>query len=158
AVLVTQLDATERGATWTTADTIIFATSATTTGLQRISVDGGAPTLLTRPDHARGEAGHWWPELLPNGQAVLYTETATTGGLEAASLAVLDLRSGRPKILLRGGSHAQYVPSGHLVFAVAGTLRAIGFDPGRLMVVGTASSVVPQVLTTSVGADEAVVA
>src|SRR5262249_35229395 len=38
-------------------------------------------------DRARGEAGHWWPELLPGGHAVLYTVTPTTGGLDAASIA-----------------------------------------------------------------------
>src|SRR6516164_7263978 len=78
--------------------------------LQRVSADGGTPTVLTRPDRARGEAGHWWPEMLPNGQGVLYTVTPTTGGLSASSIAVLDLPSGRLTTLLRGGSHAQFGP------------------------------------------------
>ena len=151
-VLVTRLDSAGRGATWAPDGTIIFATLA---GLQRVSADGGAPVVLTRPDRALGEANHWWPELLPDGQAVLYTVTATTGGLDAASIAVLDLRSGRQTILLRAGSHAQYAPSGHLVYAAAGTLRAVGFDARGLSLVGTPIPVVPQVLTTTAGAVEA---
>jgi serine/threonine-protein kinase len=156
AVVVAQLSDVEQGATWAQDDSIIYATMAATTGLQRVSADGGTSAVLTRPDRARGEAGHWWPEVLPGGRAVLYTVTTTSGGLEAASLAVLDLQSGRSTILLRGGSHAQYSPSGHLVYAAAaGTLSAVGFDPIRRAVVGTATPVVPQVLTTPMGAVEA---
>ena len=77
AVLVARLDSFERGATWTD-DTIIFATQTTSTGLQRVSADGGAPTVLTQPDRARGELGHSWLEMVPGGQTVLYTVTATT--------------------------------------------------------------------------------
>ena len=95
--------------------------------------------MLTRPDRAREETFHSFPEGLPGGQAVLYTVMPTTGGPDAASLAVLDLRSGRTTILLRGGSRAQYAPSGHLVYAAAGTLRAVRFDATRLIVGGTAS-------------------
>jgi serine/threonine-protein kinase len=155
AVSVATLDSAEGGATWGADGTIIFAT---VTGLQRVSADGGAPAVLTRPDRARGEASYRWPERLLDGDAVLYTVAATTGGPDAASIAVLDLKSGRPTILLRGGSHAQYVPSGHLVYAAAGTLRAARFDPKRLMVVSSSSPVVPQVLTTAFGAVEAALA
>jgi serine/threonine-protein kinase len=158
AVLVAQIDSSERGATWAADGTIIFATSATTTGLQRVSADGGEAVVLTRPDRPRGEASHWWPERLPGDQAVLYTVMAPTGGLDAASLAVLDLRSGRSTILLRGGSHAQYVPSGHLMYAAGGTLRAVRFDPTRLSVLGAARPVEPQVRTTPNGAVDAVLA
>ena len=73
------------------------------------------------------------------------------GGLDAASLAVLDLRNATSTILLRGGSHAQYAPTGHLVYAAVGTLRAVGFDLTHLKIVGTSTPVVPQVLTTSIG-------
>ena len=155
AVLVERLDDNEQGATWAEDGTIIFATAAPTTGLRRVSADGGEPVVLTRPDRARGEAGHVCPELLPGGQAVLYTVMPTTGGLNAASTAVLDLRSGRPTIVLRGSWHAQYV-SGHLVYPAVGTLRAVGFDLRRLIVIGTANPVVPQVRTTFGGGVEAV--
>jgi serine/threonine-protein kinase len=153
-VLVARIESYERGAVWAADATIIFATQSIGTGLQRVSADGGEPAVLTRPDRARGEAGHAWPEMLPGGQAVLYTVTATTGGLDAASIAALDLRSGRSTILLRGGSHAQYM-TGHLVFAAAGVLRAVGFDSTRLTVSGPSTPVVPQVRTTSFGAVEA---
>jgi Tol biopolymer transport system component len=152
AVLVARLDSFEHGATWAADGTIIFATAAPLTGLERVSADGGVPSVLTRPDHAHGEAQHMWPHVLPDGQAVLYTVAATAGGLDTAAIAVLDLRSGRSNILLRGGSDAQFVSSGHLVYQSEGTLRTVRFDPTRLIVVGPTRALVPQVMTTSLGA------
>ena len=127
-----RLDGASRGATWGDDDSIIFATAAPSTGLQRVSSAGGEPTVLTKPNRERGEADHLWPQFLPGSQAVLFTITATTGGIDASQVAVLDLRTGTQKILLRGGSQAQYVPSGHLVYVAAGTLRAVAFDLERL--------------------------
>ena len=130
-------------------DTIIVATANAATGLQRVAAAGGPTTVLTRPDRAQGEADHLWPEMLPGGRAVLFTITALTGGLDAAQVAVLDLQTGTRKVLVRGGSHAHYVPSGHLVYAAAGTLRAVPFDLARLETRGTPVPVVPDVVTTS---------
>ena len=82
------------GATWAPDDTIIFATSDPATGLQRVSAAGGGVSGLTQPAPARGELDHVWPEMLPGGRAVLVTITATSGGLAAAQVAVLDLVTG----------------------------------------------------------------
>ncbi len=83
-------------------------------------------------DRERGEADHFWPELLPGGHAVLFTITSRTGEVDAAQVAVRDLSTGTQKILVRGGSDAHYVHSGHLVYIAAGVLRAIPFDVDRL--------------------------
>ena len=158
-VTITALDGPNpRGATWGPDGTIVFATSSTVTGLQRVSAAGGEPTVLTTPDRERGEADHLWPEFLPGGQAVLFTVTAVSGGLDNAQIAVLDLQSGTSKVLIRGGSHAHYVPTGHLVYGVAGTLRAVPFDLGRLEVVGTPAPVLEGVMTTALGAADIAVA
>src|SRR6185436_17009558 len=61
-------------------------------------------------------------------------------------------------ILVRGGSHAHYVSSGHLVYAAAGALRAVPFDLTRLETRGTPVTVVPDVVTTIKGGVNAVVA
>jgi eukaryotic-like serine/threonine-protein kinase len=159
AVTLATLDtAGPAGATWGPDDTIIVATGAVETGLQRVSAAGGPMTVLTRPDRAKGEADHFWPEMLPGGRAVLFTITALTGGLDAAQVAVLDLQTGARRILVRGGSHAHYVSSGHLVYAAAGTLRAVPFDLARLETRGTPVTVVPDVVTTITGGVDAVVA
>jgi len=152
------LDGGSGGATWAIDDTIIFATSNPTTGLQRVSAAGGMPEVLTRPDRAQGEADHLWPEILPGGRAVLFTITSQTGGLETALVAARDLRTGMQKVLLRGGSHGHYVASGHLVYVAAGTLRAIPFDPDRLETHGTAVTVLPRLAVTGNGAGDFAVA
>ena len=157
-ITLARLDGAPRGATWAPDDTIIFATSNPATGLQRVSAAGGTPEVLTRPDHAQGEADHLWPEILPGGRAVLFTITSQTGGLDTAQVAVRDLRTGTQKVLLRGGSHGHYVPSGHLVYVAAGTLRAIPFDPTRLETHGTAVPVLPRLATTFTGAGDFAVA
>ena len=158
AVKLADMISPSRGATWAPDDTIIFATTSSNTGLQRVSAAGGPASVLTRPDRALGEASYLWPEMLPGGRAVLFTITAQTGGLDSAQIAVLDLQTGARKVLLRGGSHAHYVPSGHLMYAAAGTLRAVAFDPARLETHGTPVPVVPDVLATASGGVDAVVA
>jgi serine/threonine-protein kinase len=164
AVVLMPVDGAPRGATWGPDDTIIIATGNPGTGLQQVAAAGGAATVLTRPDRAQGEADHLWPEMLPDSRAVLFTVTALTGGLDAAQVAVLDLETATQKVLVRGGSHAQYVPSsrgsptGHLIYAAAGALRAVPFDSGRLETRGTSVPVVPEVQMKLGGGVDAVVA
>jgi len=147
-----------RGATWGPDDSIIVATNSGATGLQRVDLATGRTTILTRPDRAKGEADHVWPELLPGGRAVLFTIAAVTGGLDAAQVAVLDLQSGTRRILVPGASHAHYVPSGHLIYAAAGALWAVAFDLTRLETRGTPVLAVRDVVTTTTGGVDAVVA
>ena len=145
------------GATWAPDDTIIFTTLDPTTGLLRVSADGGDVAVLTRPALARGELDHLWPEMLPGGLAVLFTITAT-GGPDAAQVAVLDLATGASRVVMPGGSHAHYVQSGHLIYTAGGTLRAVPFDLDRLETRGTPVTVLPRLVTKSQGAAEFVVA
>jgi len=158
AVTLGRPDGGTRGASWGADGTIIFATTNAATGLQRIAAAGGEPTVLTRPNRATGEADHVWPEILPGGQAVLFTITALTRRLDQAQVAVLDLRTGTQTVLIRGGSDARYVPSGHLVYSAAGTLRAVAFDIDRLAVVGPSVVVLPHVQTAPSGAADVAVA
>ena len=155
------MDGGSRGATWTANDTIVFATSSFTTGLQEIAAAGGPIKVLTSPDRARGEIDHAWPETLPGGRAVLFTIVPATGDLAASEIAVLQLDTGQYKVVLRGGSHAHYIRSGHLVYVTANTLHAVGFDPVALETRGTPVAVVRDVLSTTAapgGGVDAVVA
>jgi eukaryotic-like serine/threonine-protein kinase len=158
-----------RGATWAPDDTIIIGTLDPTTGLQRVSAAGGELTVLAQPASARGERSYVWPEMLPGGRALLFTVIATTGGLGAAQIAVLDLATHSTTVVIRGGSHAHYVASGlgspkrtereggHLVYTAGGTLSAVPFDLARLETRGMAVAVLPRLLTKASGAGEFVV-
>ena len=154
---LTALDGGARGATWASEDTIVFATNNPETGLQRVSAAGGEPTVATRPNRDQGEADHLYPEILPGGRGVL-TMTAVSGGLDAAQIAVLDLDTGAQTVVLRGGSHAHYVSTGHLVYSAGAALRAVAFDLSRREIQGTPVTVLPRVLTTTYGAGDYAVA
>jgi hypothetical protein len=159
AVTLATLDAAgPGGATWGPDGAIILASESVATGLQRVSASSGPVEVLTRPDPAEGEADHLWPEMLPDGRSVLFTITSLTGGLGAAKVAILDLQTGKRQVLLSGGSHAHYVPSGHLIYGQAGTLQAVSFDLARREVRGAPVTVVPDVVTSSRGGVDVVVA
>ena len=53
--------------------------------------------------------------MLPGGRGVLFT--IMDNSPEDRQLAVLDLKSGEQKTLLRGGIAAEYLDTGHLVYA-----------------------------------------
>ena len=57
-----------RGATWSENGTVIFATNAPATGLQRVSAAGGEASVLTTPDRERGEGDHVWPDYCLEGK------------------------------------------------------------------------------------------
>jgi len=81
---------------------------------------------------ASGEGVHRWPEILPGGEAALFS--VVHGTPERADVAVVSLRTGQWKTLISGGGGARYAPTGHLVYGVNGTLFAVGFDLARLEV------------------------
>jgi hypothetical protein len=117
-----------RGATWSDDGSIIFATSLPSTGLQRVSSAGGEPTVLTTPDGSAGKAITSGRNSCPAAGRCCLRSRRRREGSRRQQVAVLDLRTGAQKTLLRDGSQAQFVPSGHLVYAAAGTLRAVAFD------------------------------
>jgi len=149
---LSRFQGTPRGASWGEDDTIIFATNDTATGLLKMPAGGGEPVMLTRPDPARGEADHYFPSILPGGRAVLFTIVPASGLADNAQIAVFDLKTRQTKTLIRGGSQALYVDTGHVVYAAAGTLRAVRFDLEHLNVVGDPVPVVDQVRTLGTGA------
>jgi serine/threonine-protein kinase len=149
---------TSLGASWGDDNAIVFATNDPSTGLWGVSADGGEPTVLTTPDAAQRESDHAFPSMLPGGRGVLFTIT-DAGQANNAQVAVLDLRTGQRKTLVRGGGQAEYVdPSagtgqaGYLIYAVAGALRAVRFDPVRLEVLGDPVTVVERVMIKPNGA------
>jgi Tol biopolymer transport system component len=140
-----------RGATWGQGDKIIFATSDPRTGLFQISAAGGEPKVLTTPHPEKGEVDHLFPEFLPGGRAVLFTITNNKSPA-SSQIAVLDLRTGKYRVLLQGGSNPRYSASGHIVYGVEGTLRAAAFDLDSLEVRGTPVPVLEDVITKISGA------
>ena len=149
-VTICYIDGSPHGASWGSDDTIIFATVAPT-ALWRVAAAGGEPEQLTMPDAEQGELDHRWPEILPGGEAVLFTITPG-GAIENAQIAVLFLADGEQRVLIPGGSNPRYVPTGHIAYGVGGTLRAVSFDLSRLEVTSDPIPVVDGMNTKASGA------
>ena len=130
------------GGSWGRNGKLVY-TRAYNTGLWIVSEGGGDERMLTKPDPSKAELGHWWPQALPDGDHVIFTAYRTPIG--SATIEVLSISSGERKVLLTGGVYGFYVPTGHLLFAVGETIRAVPFDLDRLEVNGDAVPVVDDV-------------
>ena len=115
-----------RGASWGADGTIVFASAELASGLWSVAAVGGEPEQLTTPDTSAGELDHYWPEVLPGGEAVLFSVLRTS--VEDSEIAVLSLTTGEQKAVIRGGAFPRYSPTGHLVYGVQGNLWAVRFD------------------------------
>ena len=144
---ICDLDSPLRGASWGEDDTIVFAT---TSGLWRVNATGGVPEPLATAELAESAQGYGWPQILPGGHAVLFT--VVTDPVDDSQLAVLSLDSGEQRVVLRGGFDGRYAATGHLVYGVEGSVRAVLFDLDRLEVDGVPISVVEGVVTKESGA------
>jgi hypothetical protein len=150
-ITLCRIDGAPRGASWGSDNNIVFATSDPSTGLLSVPPGGGEPKVLTKPDHAKGETDHLYPFVLPGARAVLFTVARAGRTAENGQVAVLDLKTGQWRTLIDGGSQAEYVDPGYIVYAAAGTLRAVRFDPSRLEVLSDPVPVVERVMTTVQG-------
>ena len=119
---------------WGPDETIIFGSLGG--GLSRVSANGGEPEVLTPLEE--GEIAHASPQLLPGGQAVLFTSKASSLNLDSVRLEVLDLETRERKVVHEGSEFGRYVPTGHLVYVVDNELFAVPFDLAALDVVGSA--------------------
>ena len=108
-----------------------------------VSEAGGDERMLSQPDTAKGELGHWWPQILPDGDHVIFTAYRTP--IERSTIEVLSIRTGQRKVLFTGGVFGLYVPAGYLIYAAGEAIRAVPFDLKRLAVTGTPLAVVDSV-------------
>ncbi|MCH7885006.1 MAG: serine/threonine-protein kinase [Planctomycetes bacterium] len=137
-----------RGASWGMDDVIVF-TRGITGGLYTVSATGGTPQPLATPDFEKGEKSCRLPQILPGGKGVLFTmSTSDIDSYDDATIAVVLLETGERKILFKGGSNARYAPTGHIVYARAGSLMAVPFDLERLEVTGSPFQILKGVVTS----------
>ncbi|HEU4880269.1 MAG TPA: hypothetical protein VFT21_12485, partial [Gemmatimonadaceae bacterium] len=123
-------------AAWVGNDAVVFAKNYDT-GLYKVSADGRDSVALTVPDRKKGELGHWWPQVLPDGDHVLFTNYTTPAG--RSKIEVLSLKSGKRQVVFEGGYYGRYA-AGHLLYVKSGAVMSVPFDLGSFRVAG---SVVP---------------
>jgi serine/threonine-protein kinase len=126
------------GGAWGPGNQIAFALRGA--GLYRVDAAGGAPMLLP------GTNGAAWPEFLPGGRTLLFTNAGQSiatipveGGQSRIVARVTDSKLQGPAVLGSGGIvQVRFLPSGHLVYGQSrGMVRAVAFDPKSLTVTGS---------------------
>jgi dipeptidyl aminopeptidase/acylaminoacyl peptidase len=146
---VTLCDALDdRGGSWGDDGTIVFEPD-NRAALSKISSAGGTSLPLTTLDKQAEEVTQRWPQVLPGGKAVLFTSNTHQYNYEDSDIVVYSLTSGERKTLERGGFHARYLPSGHIVYMHEGTLFAVPFDLKRLEVTGQPAPILEGVVTST---------
>ena len=98
-------------------------------GVVRCDPAGGAPEQLAQVEDGEIAIG---PQILPGGGTLLFTIAKTSPGTgvrwNEARVVVQSLQTGERRTIVEGGSDAQYISSGHLIYAVGGILFAAPFD------------------------------
>src|SRR5205823_2406664 len=112
----------------------------------RVPVAGGESSPVTRLDVQ--QAGHRFPQFLPDGRHFLYF-VAGTAENRGAYIGQLD--GSKTQRLLETDSAAVYTSSGQLLFVRGGTLFAQDFDASRLALDGNPFPVAEQVAVDAYG-------
>ena len=118
------------GASWGVENTIIAALGAPGK-LSRVPVDGGDPSVAID----LGTTVVRWPQLLEDGDTVIYTAFGDDGA-DRASIEVQSLRTRQRRVLVRGGTFGRYQSDGYLVYVNQGTLYAVKVESSTLSVSG----------------------
>jgi len=118
------------GASWS-GDEILLAVGA---DILRVAATGGTPEILIPGAAGRGNVSN--PRRVLGSREVLFTRTANVGNWDEAEIVVAD-GTGAERVLLRGGSDARVLPSGHLVYGRRGELLAVPIDAVTLAATGT---------------------
>ena len=116
----------------------IYWTATYPGGIVRIRDSGGPIEPVTELNVAEGERSHRFANLLPGGQALIYT--VGFEGIDSyddARIDVWDINTRQRKTLISGGTSPVYSPSGHIIYARAGKLFAVPFDIARQEVTGS---------------------
>jgi serine/threonine-protein kinase len=144
------------GANWTSDNMILYGQSEEAgkgaAGIWRVSSEGGKPehVVKVQPDEVVQN-----PQMLPGGRAILFT-LARRGDWDTAHIVVQSLDSGKRDVVLERGTDARYVATGHLVYALGGTLLAVPFDVTMFTVRGAAVPLVEDVAQPNVTAHIAI--
>ena len=120
---------------------ILVGAPGSSGGILRVSASGGAPERVVRAEP--GELFHG-PQMLPDGRTLLMTIAKNTDDdrWDRARIVAHSLEDGTRRVLIENGSDGRYVQTGHLLYAVGGTVYAVPFDVRTLTVTGAPVSVI----------------
>jgi DNA-binding SARP family transcriptional activator len=147
------------GASWGS-DGFIYTNGSESAPLARVEARQGAvPKWFTALDTARGEFGHAWPNVLPNGKGVVFTvlfkEKNAPNGKASSAIAVADIPSGKHRVIIDDGTYPVYVSSGILLYVTSNrTLMMVSFDQNSMNVTGEPTALIEGLQLGSLGATD----
>jgi Tol biopolymer transport system component len=136
------------GGTWAQDGTLLFATGGAGARVYAVPAGGGEVQPLTTHDASRGETGHYWPQLLPDGRRFLFV-VGSSGENAGLFMASLDRPDERRRIQA-GMARTVYAAPGRLLFVRDGTLLAQPFDAARAELTGEPATVTQSVAVWTV--------
>jgi eukaryotic-like serine/threonine-protein kinase len=134
---VARMDDQVFGASWAPSGVIVLGTMRGLMTVPAAAPTTSQPRRLTRVDTVRGERGHRWPLVLPDGNTIVFARYGPRGTLEEARLEVASLQTGESSALDVKGACPLGIVEGHLVFSnAAGEVMAVAFDSRSRRVTG----------------------
>ncbi|MEQ1354423.1 MAG: protein kinase, partial [Candidatus Acidiferrum sp.] len=137
-----------QGISWG-ADHNIYYSPSLTSGILRVSENGGTPQPVTKLQTDKGEFAHISPQILPGEKTLLFTVLSAGNAVDDGALVGENIGSGERKIIIAKGFDPHFFPPNHLLYVHAGTLLAVECDPSNLVAIGSPVSVVQDLVTHS---------
>jgi len=131
-----------KGACWGP-DGMIYFSHTEGQFLSRIPQSGGdAERLVAKEEpEALDRFAYGHPQLLPDGKHLLLSSMT--------SIFLFSLTDGERQLLIERGQHARYLPTGHILYAWAGALQTVAFDPTTCRKTGSPVTVLDGILLDS---------
>ena len=126
------------GATWTEDGTIFFG-QLDPPGIFRVQASGGEMQQVVEAEEGELVYG---PQLLPGGEWLLFTvRPAGAATWNQSVIVAQNLSTGERRELVPAARDGRYIPSGHIVYFLNGSILVVEFDAERLQVRGETASI-----------------
>src|SRR3989441_9246018 len=102
----------------------------------RVPKSGESPSKPMKFDTPDSSASFLFAGLLPGNRAALLQATFYERGGYRQGISIVDLKTGKIRILFPDGGSPHYAPTGHVLFTRHDVLYAAPFDLGKLALVG----------------------
>ena len=131
---------------WSSSNTVLFSDSSfgrPNRPIRQLTLDDCSIKPVTKPDLARYDFGHMWPNFLPDGKHFVYAALRKD---KKHDVLLGTMGSETSEILVHNASYPKYVPPGYLFFERNGYLFVQRFNPSKLRLAGDPMQVIPQQL------------
>jgi Tol biopolymer transport system component len=143
---IVELPSLDPAGSWNADGVLLFA-SRGTTGIQRISADGGPLLPVTALDSSRGEVFHLYPQFLPDGRHFIFQVQTSAREARAIFIGSIDSKDRRQLVQ---SDYARFAAPNLLVYTQGSNLVAQAVDLDRLTLTGKAVVIAPDIASIAI--------